>query len=64
MACHQKEGTEVVQFTPEYFRWLENQIFIIQDFPYLGMDYRGDPDMTLPRGEQWDDRGKNCFSKF
>ena len=30
------------------------------------MDYRGDPDMVLPQGEQWDDRGiftfHNCFN--
>ena len=55
MARHPEEGTEVVRFTPEYFRWLENQVFAIQDFPYAGVDYRGDPDMALPPGEQWDD---------
>lgn len=27
------EGTEIVQFTLEYFHWLENQVFAIQDFP-------------------------------
>ena len=26
------------------------------------MDYRGDPDMALPPGEQWDDRGKIVFN--
>ncbi len=25
---------------------------MIQDFPYAGMDYRGDPDMILPPREQ------------
>ena len=51
MARHPEEGSEVVQFLHEYFRWLRNQLFVIQDFPYVGMDYRGDPDMTLPLGE-------------
>ena len=51
MAHHPEEGTEVVQFTPEYFHWLENQVFAIQDFPYAEVDYRGDPDMALPPGE-------------
>ena len=64
MARHPKEGTEVVQFPPEYFRWLGNQIFVIQDFPYARMDYHGDPDMGLPPGEQWDDTGKIVFNIF
>jgi hypothetical protein len=25
--------------------------------PYAGMDYRQDPDMVLPPGEDWDHRG-------
>ena len=51
MARHPEEGSKVVRFPLEYFRWLRNQIFVIQDFPYAGMDYRGDPDMALPPGE-------------
>lgn len=62
MARHPEEGSEVVQFPPEYFRWLKNQLFVIQDFPYAGMDYHADPDMILPRGEQWDDSGKIIFN--
>ena len=38
--------------------WLECQMIFIQDWPYAGMDFRGDPDMQLPAGEQWDDGGK------
>jgi len=64
MACHSEESSEVVQFPPEYFHWLENQVFVIQDFPYAGMDYLGDPEMTLPPGEQWDDSGKIIFKIF
>jgi len=64
MACHPKEGTKVVRFSPEYFRWLNNKIFVIQDFPYVGMDYRGDLDMILPPGEQWDDSSKIIFNTF
>ena len=62
MARHPKEGTEVVRLTPEYFHWLENQVFAIQDFPYAGIDYCGDPDMALPLREQWDDSGKIIFN--
>ena len=64
MACHPDERIEVARFKPEYFQWLENQVFSIQDFPYAGVDFRGDPDMALPPGEQWDDSGKIIFNIF
>jgi hypothetical protein len=30
---------------------------VILRFPYVGVDFRGDPDMVLPPGEAFDDRG-------
>ena len=63
MARHPDEGTEVIRFKPEFFQWLEHQVFSIQDFPYTGIDFRGDPNMDLPPGEQWDDSG-NHFQHF
>ena len=64
MARHPDEGTKVVRFKPAYFQWLKNQVFAIQDFPYAGVDFHGDPDMALPPGEQWDDAGKIIFNIF
>ena len=64
MARHPDEGAAVVRFSDSYFDWLEGQLFVIQDFPYAGMDFRGDPDMVLPQGEQWDDRGTFIFTIF
>ena len=61
MARHAIEGTEIVRFPPSYFCWLDRQIFVIEDFPYAGIDFRGDREMALPAGEQWDDSGKNIF---
>ena len=63
MARH-GEGIEVVRFPPTYFRWLQNQLFVIKDFLYVGMDYCGNQDMSLPPGTQWDDSGKNHFDMF
>jgi hypothetical protein len=37
--------------------WLESQVIFVEDWPYAGIDFRGDPDMPLPAGEQWDDGG-------
>ena len=64
MARHPDEGAAVVRFTPEYFHWLEDQVFSIQDFPYAGVDFRGDLDMTFPQGEQWDDIGTSFFTSL
>ena len=64
MAHHVAEGVEVVRFYSSYFRWLERQIFIIEEFPYAGMDFCNDQEMTLPAGEQWDESGKIIFNSF
>ena len=57
MARHGGEGGSVVRFTPAYFMCLMNQVFTIEDFPYAGMDYKGDPKTSLPLGAQWDASG-------
>ena len=58
-------GILVVQFTPVYFMWLQNQLFTIEDFPYTSIAFRGDPEVSLPPGAQWDKLGKRiilmCF---
>ena len=51
MARHGIEGVEIARFPPSYFRWLERQIFVIEDFPYAGIDFYDDREMTLPTGE-------------
>ena len=39
-----------------YFReWLERHNIFVEDWPYASLDFRGDPDMSLPAGEQLDD---------
>ena len=64
MAHHAIEGTEIVRFPSSYFRWLDRQLFVIEDFPYARIDFRGDREMALPAGEQWGETGKNHFQKF
>ena len=41
-------------FDDDFFSWWEQQIIILDDYPYAGMDFRGDPDMGLPSGDAWD----------
>ena len=31
---------------------------VYAEYPYAGMDFRGDPDLVLPDGEQWGAIGK------
>ena len=64
MARHAIEGTEIVQFPSSYFCWLDRQVFMIEDFPYARIDFRGDGVMSLPTGEQWDDSGKIIFQRL
>ena len=64
MARHGIDGDEIVLFPPSYFRWRDRQLFVIEDFPYTGIDFRSDREMTLPAGEQWDESGKIIFNEF
>lgn len=34
---------------------------VVEDWLYSGTDSRGELDLPLPKGDQWDDRGKTCF---
>ena len=61
MAHHAIEGTEIVRFPPSYFRWMDLQLFVIEEFPYAEIDFRSDREMALPAGEQWDELGKKYF---
>ena len=48
MARHGGDGGPIVRYTPWFLVWLRIQISMIEDLPYVGMDYRGDLDMALP----------------
>ena len=56
MARH--AGHSQITFTDAFFRWFERQDMAFSEYPYIGMDFRGDPDLVLPDGEQWGDLGK------
>ena len=51
-------GGRLVAWGTFFREWLEWQTIFMEDWPYDGLDFRGDPDMLLPTGEQWDDDGK------
>jgi hypothetical protein len=35
------------------------QVIALDDYPYAGIDFRGDPDMPLPPGAAYGDIGKS-----
>jgi hypothetical protein len=35
-------------FDDDFFSWWDQQIIAIDDYPYAGLDFRGDPDLVLP----------------
>ena len=39
-----------VKFGDPFFRWLQDQILIVEDYAYAGTDFTGDPDLPLPPG--------------
>lgn len=56
MARH--AGQSTIIFSTAFFSWLERQNLLIEEHPYLGMDFRGDPYLILAVGAQWGAMGK------
>ena len=52
-------GKRKVKFGDPFFRWLRDQILMVEGYAYVGTDFSGDPDLPLPPGGQWGDLGKN-----
>ena len=57
MACT-RAGRGRVKFGDPFFRWLWDQMLMVEDYAYVGTDFTGDPDLPLPPGGQWGDIGK------
>ena len=47
-----------MNFDVSFIKWWEIQIPAIEDFPYAGMDFRGDEDLILLAGARLDAKGK------
>ena len=61
-----------VKFGDLFFRWLRDQILMVEDYAYAGTKFTRDPDLPLPPSGQWGDIGKKqetlkwmkCFYVF
>lgn len=45
-------------FLDTYWKWLKEATLAVDDYPYDGLDFQGDPDTILPLGDDFDERGK------
>jgi hypothetical protein len=48
----------IVKYNNIFFDWLQNQMLMVDYYAYVGLDFRGDPDLALPEDTQWGDLGK------
>ena len=51
-------GQSQISFSDTFFGWFDRQEMVFSEYPYAGMDFRGDPDLVLLAGEQWGAIGK------
>ena len=51
-------------YPADLFPWWRRQIIAIGDYPYAGIDFRGDLDMALPLGAAYGDIGKESQTHF
>ena len=51
-------------YLADFFPWWWGQIISIDDYLYVGIDFRGDPDMPLPPGVAYGDIGNESQTHF
>ena len=44
-------------YPTDFFLWWHRQIIAIDDYPYEGIDFRGDPYMSIPPGSTYGEIG-------
>ena len=62
--AHTRAGRGKVKFGSPFFRWISDQILMVEDYAYAGTNFRGDLDLPLPPGEQRGDMGKKQNPKI
>ena len=51
-------------YPADFFPWWKRLIISIDDYPYAGIYFRGDPDMPLLPGEAYGDIGNESQTHF
>ena len=63
MKCLGGRDVPRTAFDNDFFSWWEQQIIAMDDYPYAGMDFRGDLGLALPLDAAWGEIG-NHFLNF
>jgi hypothetical protein len=48
----------IIKYDYTFFDWLRPQMLMVDDYAYVGLDFRGDLDLVLPKDAQWGELGK------
>jgi len=51
-------GQSQISFSNAFFEWFDCQEMVFVEYPYIGMDFQGDPDLALLAGQKWSVMGK------
>lgn len=46
-------GSLSMRFTLVFYRWLHMYFIMVDDYPYIGVDFHRDLELALLEGEQW-----------
>ena len=52
---HEGGGGITMTYAAIFFHCLRGQLLMVNDYAYAGVEFRGDPNLSLPEGEQRDD---------
>jgi hypothetical protein len=55
-------GRVSTPYNDDFFFWWRRQVIALDDYPYAGIDFRGDPDMPLPPGAAYGDIGNKFLN--
>ena len=58
------EGRVSNPYPVDFFPWWQRHIIAIDDYPYVGIDFHGDPDMPLQPGVAYGNIGNESQTQF
>ena len=61
---HGGGGSVQSVYDDDLYFWWERQLPALEQFPYAGMDFRGDVELVLPPGGAWEELGNFLFSNL
>ena len=47
-------GRRQPHFSEDFFSRLDQEILVVDDYRYVGINFRSDPDLVIPEGDDWD----------